>query len=156
MASALLFYPEALHTVGVTEVDIASFFSPHYLYAIVGASADREKYGYRVLKDLAGAGYRVVGVNPHLRELEGVSVYPNLASLPHRPDVAVVVVPPHIGLAILNQADRLGIRKVWFQPGAESQEIQQRIAEFNLTGVADGRCIMVTRRTLKTDVKTKY
>lgn len=123
-----------------------SFFIPGFRYAVVGATTDHTKYGYRVLMDLHKAGYAVVGVNPKYRDIEGVPVFSSLGQLPHKPDVVVFVLPPAIGLTILDEVAKFGIKLVWFQPGAESEEIQTKANLLGLTAQADGSCIMVARR----------
>lgn len=124
------------------------FINPDFRYAVVGATTNTAKYGYRVLMDLHSAGYDVVGVNPKYTEIEGIRVYPTLADIPEKPDVAIFVVPPQVGVNILEQVAALGIRKVWFQPGAEDGAVQARIGQLGLEGSADGACIMVTRKAL--------
>lgn len=127
----------------------ADFIQKTYRYAIVGATPQREKYGNTVLRDLGESGYPVVGVNPKHDVVEGYPVYPTLAAIPEKPDVAVVVVPPHIGLTILDQAKEAHITKVWFQPGAESAEITEKAKALGLHAMTDGSCIMVARRIVE-------
>jgi|SRR3989338_1056838 len=122
------------------------FVSQAYKYALVGATTNQNKYGYTVLKDLYGAGFNIVGVNPHHQEIDGISVYPTLKDVPQKPDVVIFVVPPEVGVKILDEVAALGIKKVWFQPGAESEAVRTRAAELGLEVQADGSCIMVARR----------
>lgn len=129
-------------------MDRRNFFQKDYIYAVVGATLNPEKYGYRVLKDLSGAGYKIVGVNPHYQEIEGIKVYPSLQSVPQKPEIVIFVVSPPVGLKMLDEVAELGINKVWFQPGAESQEIRARVRALGLQAVADGSCIMAARRSL--------
>jgi predicted CoA-binding protein len=124
------------------------FVSKHYRYAVVGASANPAKYGHTVFVDLLHAGFDVVPVNPKLNDLDGVPAYARLQDIKPPPDVAVVVVPPAVGLAIVDEAATAGIKKLWFQPGAESSEITRRVREKGLKAVVDGSCIMVVRRQL--------
>lgn len=124
------------------------YIRPTFRYAVIGATTNTEKYGYRVLHDLSGAGFSVVGVNPHYTDIEGTPIYPNVAAVPDCPDVAVVVIPPKNGLAVLDEIKKAGIEKVWFQPGAESDAIRERVAELGLTAMCDGSCIMALRKRL--------
>lgn len=128
--------------------DVRDFFNTGYRYAVVGATTDTAKYGYRVLRHLKHAGLSVVGINPKYQEIEGVKIFPTLADVPEKPDVAVFVVPPAVGVAVLDQVKALGITKVWFQPGAESDEVRAKVEALGLHGVTDGSCIMVERRRL--------
>lgn len=125
---------------------IQDYLNKKFFYAVVGATTDHSKYGYRVLKDFQAAGLKALGVNPKYNDIEGVACYQSLEHLPRTPDVVVFVVPPSVGMGILSQVKNLGITKVWFQPGAESDDIRKKIAELGLEGMADGSCIMVARR----------
>ena len=124
------------------------FLSKAFSYALIGATTNKGKYGYRVLMDLHGAGLKVVGVNPKYQEIEGVRVYPSLKEVPKKPDVAVFVVPPEVGVKVLDEVADLGIKKAWFQPGAESDHVRARANELGIEAQADGSCIMVARRSL--------
>ncbi len=124
------------------------FVNLTYTYALVGATTNQDKYGYKVLKDLANAGYNIVGVNPKHEEIEGIKVYSSLKDVPQKPDVVIFVVPPEVGLKILDEIVALDIKKVWFQPGAESEQVRTKVQELRLEAMVDGSCIMVARRNL--------
>jgi len=113
--------------------------------AVVGASRDPEKYGHQVYKDLKEAGYAVYPVNPNATEILGDRCYPDLKSLPVKPDVVNVVVPPKLTEGIVKACRDLGIMKVWMQPGSESEKAIE-FCEANGIGVVYGVCIMVERR----------
>lgn len=127
-------------------MDPQVFLNPSFRYAVVGATTNELKYGYRVLKDLHGAGWNVVGVNPKYQNIDGIPCYPTLGELPWHPDVLVIVVPPAVGMQVLEQAAKLSMKKIWFQPGAESDEIMQLGQKLGLTLNDPGTCIMVARR----------
>ncbi|MFC1662831.1 CoA-binding protein [Patescibacteria group bacterium] len=124
------------------------FINHSYHYAVVGATTNQSKYGYQVLMDLNDGDYQVVGVNPKYNEIEGISVYPSLKEVPNMPDVAVAVVPPEVGLKIIDEAKLLGIKKMWFQPGAESEAIRQKCVANGILAMASGACIMIERSKL--------
>ncbi|MFH7860321.1 MAG: CoA-binding protein, partial [Candidatus Aenigmatarchaeota archaeon] len=100
---------------------IKEFLNKNNVIAIVGVSRDPEKYGYKVYKDLKEAEYKVYPVNPNASEILGDKCYPNLESLPIKPDVVNIVVPPNITEKIVKECKKLNIKKVWMQPGAESE-----------------------------------
>lgn len=131
-------------------MDAQVFLQPSLRYAVVGATTNEQKYGFRVLQDLHGAGLSVVGVNPKYKDINGISCYPSLGELPWHPDVLVIVVPPVVGLKIMEQAAKLSINKLWFQPGAESDEISALAKQLGLTLNDPGTCIMVARRLVPT------
>ena len=124
---------------------IKSFLNTENVFGVVGASRDPEKYGHKVYRDLLNAGYRVYCVNPNADEVLGNKCFPNLKVLPVKPDVVDIVVPPEITKQIVKICKKLGITKVWMQPGSES-EAAIRFCEENGMDVVHGVCVMVERR----------
>lgn len=63
--------------------------------AVVGASDDPDKVGGRPLVHLARNGFagRVLPVNPTRAKVQGLPCYPDIASLPEVPEIALVIVP---------------------------------------------------------------
>jgi predicted CoA-binding protein len=102
--------------------DLVQEFVSQRVWAVVGASADRSKYGNQVLRDLRQAGYTAYAVNPNGGEIEGQPAYPTLADLPELPQVVDIVVPPEVTEEIVRQCAELGLGRIWMQPGAESQD----------------------------------
>jgi len=126
---------------------IKRFLDKRNTFAVVGASKDPEKYGYKVYRDLKEAGYQVYPVNPNADEILGEKCYPGLGDLPTKPDVVDVVVPPKITEEIVKTCKRLGITKVWMQPGSES-ETAIKFCHENGIEVVYGVCVMIERREL--------
>ncbi len=93
------------------------------VWAVVGANTDREKYGNMIYRKLLARGYTVYPVNPNYDEIEGNTCYKDLSALPQKPEVIDMVVSPKRGRAILEEAARLGIRNIWFQPGTHDEEL---------------------------------
>ncbi|HLX11333.1 MAG TPA: CoA-binding protein [Bacteroidota bacterium] len=110
--------------------------------AIVGASNDRNKYGNVAYLNLRGKGYTVYPVNPKEQTIEGDKCYASLASLPEKVGGVVIVVPPVVGVRIVQEAYAAGIKRIWFQEGAESDEAVQYCRDHGMS-VVTGQCIMV-------------
>ncbi len=115
-------------------------------YAVVGASNNHEKYGYKVFKDLLEAGYSVIPINPNEESIDGVKVFPTLReALATKPiDVVITVVPPSITEKIVDEVLDVGIKNVWMQPGSENWTAVKK-AESRGVHVVAGSCIMVER-----------
>jgi hypothetical protein len=108
---------------------------------VVGVSSDKRKFGYKVWVDFQRKDFQVYAVNPKINQINGKPVYASLSDLPKTPDWVVLVVPPERGRAVLEDAARLGIPKVWFQPGAESDELLALARKLGLKTVQNV-CIM--------------
>ena len=114
--------------------------APH---AVVGASADRDKYGNKVLRVYMQRGRPVYPVNPRAAQVEGLDAYPSLTALPEKPHGVSIVTPPAVSEQVVEEAARLGIRRLWMQPGAESPAAISRAEELGLQLIAGGPCILV-------------
>ncbi|MEM2251396.1 MAG: CoA-binding protein [Candidatus Hadarchaeales archaeon] len=89
--------------------------------AVVGASPNREKWGWRIYNKLKSLGFDVFPVNPNYPEIDGEKCYSSLKDLPVKPDLVITVVPPRVTEKIVEECRELGITKVWMQPGSESE-----------------------------------
>lgn len=112
-------------------------------FGVVGASADRGKYGNRVLRCYQTNGYKVVPVNPSAAEIEGVKCVASVSELPDFVTSISIITPPPVTEKVVEQAIARGIRNVWMQPGAESDAAVQKCVESGVNVIADGSCILV-------------
>ncbi|KXK27286.1 MAG: hypothetical protein TR69_WS6001000160 [candidate division WS6 bacterium OLB20] len=111
--------------------------------AVVGVSENADKYGTRVYRTLKSRdGLNVLAINPKHKELWGDQVWPDLVATEQRIDLAVFVVPPGVGLRLLDDVRLAGIAAVWLQPGAESEQVIERCQEYGIECIHDA-CIIV-------------
>ena len=89
--------------------------------AILGASADRHKFGNKSLRAHQRPGYAVFAVNPKGGQIEGLPVYARLADVPvaHLDRVSVYL-PPPATLAALDEIAAKGCDELWLNPGTSS------------------------------------
>ena len=111
-------------------------------WAVVGATDNKEKFGYKIFKVMLEAGLEVYPINTGVNEILGQKCYPALKDLPVKPDAVDIVVPPRVGEQILHECIELDITNVWLQPGADTQPVINLAKELGLT-VVDHACIMV-------------
>ena len=111
-------------------------------FAVAGSFRDASKYAYRILKTLKGKGYEVYPVNPAIGEVDGQRCYPGVKDIPCRVDVVNLVTPPVVTERIVAECKELGIRKIWLQPGAES-DAAIRFCRDNGMEVVYQVCIMM-------------
>jgi uncharacterized protein len=119
--------------------------------AVVGVSDKREtgcNAGYRRFKE---AGYTVSAVNPRISTFEGDPCYPDLKSIPEKPDAVFILANPRVTEQIVHECVDLGIQRVWMhclmgtKPGlaanmtSVSQQAVQTCRENGIT-VIPGAC----------------
>ncbi len=102
---------------------------------VVGASADRRKFGNKAVRAFLKRGYQVIPVNPREPEVEGLRAYASVLDVPGDVDLASLYVPVSIGRTVVEDLARKGIREVWFNPGAHSADLIERARALGLTPV---------------------
>ena len=103
--------------------------------AVVGASSDRHKFGNKALRAFREHGDTAIPINPKEAEVEGVKSYPSVLDVPGPIDMATMYVAPAVGLKLLEDIAKKGIREVWFNPGADSPEVVERARSLGLTPI---------------------
>jgi predicted CoA-binding protein len=91
--------------------------------AIIGASADRAKFGNISVRAFLKQGYTVYPVNPKESQIEGLPVFRSIAEVPVRPDLISVYLPPTVLRKILPDIAVKGCNECWLNPGTESPEV---------------------------------
>ena len=104
--------------------------------AVIGASADRAKYGNKSLRAHQQQGYDVYAVNPKGGQIEGLDVYTKLRDVPvdHLNRISMYV-PPQVGLGMLDEIAAKGCDELWLNPGSESPELVERAVDLGLNPI---------------------
>ena len=76
--------------------------------AVVGVSDKRETGCNLAYRKFREAGYTVTAVNPRLTTFEGDPCYPNLESIPEKPDAVFILANPQVTEQIVQQCVELG------------------------------------------------
>lgn len=114
------------------------------VWAVVGANQNPEKYGNMIYKKLKTRGYEVYAVNPLYDAVEGDRCYKDLTSLPKLPDVIDMVVTPKRAKPVIEEAAKLGVKYIWFQPGTYDDEVMELAKKLGLEAVQ--ACVLVAAR----------
>jgi predicted CoA-binding protein len=114
--------------------------------ALIGASNDSSKFGNQIYLDLRNKGYHIVPINPKENEIEGDKAYASIDMMDSLPDIVNFVVPPQIAIKVAQKAIDLGITHLWFQPGSESDELEELLRKNHDIKYLINSCIMVETR----------
>ena len=98
--------------------------------AMVGASPDKTKFSYGVLRVLSETGYDMIPINPRpgLTEIRGLRVYPNLKSIGREVDMVEVFRNSDELENVAHEAIAIKAKVLWGQIGVFN-ETAARIAE---------------------------
>lgn len=104
--------------------------------AIIGASSNPAKYGYKSVVAHRRAGWQVFPVNPNEQEIAGLPVYRTMRDIPvPQLDRVSLYLPPHIGLTVLEDIASKRVGEFYVNPGAESDKLVARARELGLVPI---------------------
>ena len=109
--------------------------------AMVGASPDKTKFSYGVLRVLHETGYDMIPVNPRpgLKEIRGLDVYSSLDKIDRQVDMVEVFRKPEDLFGIAEEAIAIGAKVLWGQIGVINHDAA-RLAEEAGLKVVMNRC----------------
>ncbi len=110
-------------------------------FAVVGASNNPEKYGYKVVEALKKLSKNIYPVNPKETQILGLAVFKELRDIKEKIDIVVFVLPPKISFEVLKTNPRKKWH-YWFQPGSFDDRVIEYCKEKGLNFTND-KCIIV-------------
>ena len=132
------------------EIDHRYDYSSEYLaeilrsvktIAMVGASGDKTKFSYGVLRVLHETGYEILPVNPNpkLTEIRGLKVYHSLQEIDRPVDMVEVFRPKEEFYSFAEQAIEVGAKVLWGQIGVYDDDAAKLAEDAGLRVIMD-RC----------------
>jgi hypothetical protein len=108
---------------------------------MVGASPDKTKFSYGVLRVLHETGYDMIPINPRpgLEDIRGMKVYPDLSSVDRPIDMVEVFRKSDDLYGIAEQAIAIGAKVLWGQIGVINHDAARLAEDAGLKVVMD-RC----------------
>jgi len=109
--------------------------------AMVGASGDKTKFSYGVLRQLSEIGYDILPINPNpkITEIRGLRVYRSLQDIDKQIDMVEVFRPSNELYGIAEQAIEVGAKVLWGQIGVYDDKAA-KLAESAGLKVVMNRC----------------
>ena len=106
---------------------------PQPTVAIIGASADRRKFGNKSVRAHVAQGYQVFPVNPKGGDIEGLPAYKSISQVPaERLNRVSLYVPPTVGLQLVEEIAAKGCDELWLNPGSENEELAEKARALGL------------------------
>lgn len=116
-----------------------------FIYAVVWASNDKNKYWYKVFEDLLSAGYMVIPINPNEEKILWKKCYKKLENYKKWVDVIIFVTQPSITENIVMKLWNYKFKKIWMQPWSDSKNVISFCEKNNIDFVINS-CIMIQRK----------
>jgi len=129
------------HTQPYSDAYLQGILKSVKTIAMVGASPDKTKFSYGVLRVLHETGYDMIPVNPRpgIGEIRGIKVYPSLDSIDRPVDMVQVFRRAEDLAGVTEEAIAIGARVLWGQIGVVDHEAARRAEAAGMQVVMD-RC----------------
>ena len=108
--------------------------------AVVGISKNPERPSYHVAAEMQRRGYRIVPINPVLKEVLNEKCYPSLRDIPFSVDLVDVFRASEFVPAIVEDVIAIGAKYLWLQEGVTHPEAIAQ-AEAHGIHVVANRCV---------------
>ncbi len=115
--------------------------------AVVGLSDNPGKISYVVARYMQEHGYKIIPVNPTIKESLGEKAYASLKDIPEKVDIVDVFRRPSDVPPVADEAIAIKAQGLWLQQGITSDEAAQKAEAAGLIVVQDC-CIMVEHARL--------
>ena len=127
------------HTQPYSDAYLQGILKSVKTIAMVGASPDKTKFSYGVLRVLCETGYDMIPVNPRpgLEDIRGLKVYPSLAAIDRPVDMVEVFRRPEDLMGVTKEAIAIGAKVLWGQIGVVDHAAAQLAEEAGMQVVMD-------------------
>ena len=132
---------DIIHRYAYSQEYLADILRSVKTIAMVGASADKTKFSYGVLRVLHETGYDMLPVNPNpnVNEIRGIPVFHSLSEIDCAVDMVEVFRPKEELYSIAEQAVDIGAKVLWGQIGVYDDRAAKLAERAGLKVVMD-RC----------------
>ena len=130
-----------------SEDEIRRILQTHRKVAVVGLSSKAGRASHGVARFLQGQGFKITPVNPNETEVLGEKAYPDILSLPEKPEIVDIFRRSEHVPALVDQAIKIGAKVVWMQEGVVNHDAAIKAFQSGLTVVMD-KCMLKQCRAL--------
>jgi uncharacterized protein len=113
--------------------------------AVVGLSSNHLRPSHGVTAYMQSHGYRILPVNPHLKECLGERAYASLLEVPEKIDIVNVFRRSEFVEEIVEQAIQLKVPAIWMQEGVVHEKAAEKARQAGIFVVMD-LCILKEHR----------
>ena len=115
-------------------ISISALLAPKAI-AVVGAGRTPGTVGHEVLRHLRDGGFtgQLYVVNPSADEVLGIASYPSVSSVPAQVDIAVLAIPAHQALGVVEDCAGAGVHGLvvisagFAESGKDGQRLEKRL-----------------------------
>lgn len=115
-------------------------------FAVLGATVDEEKYGFKIVQRLCEIGKTVYPISPKYEEVNSLKAYKSLLAIERPIDVVVFVINKKFASQYIAEMRELGIGFAWMQPGTYDDNLINDIQSLGITPIKD--CVLIVSKEI--------
>ncbi|HMB25919.1 MAG TPA: acetate--CoA ligase family protein [Patescibacteria group bacterium] len=138
---------------------LKNFFNPRSI-AVIGASAEKKKLGYTILRNIINYGFsgKVYPINLKTKKIQGLKAYPSVKAVPKKIDLAIIVIPAKFVNQVLKECGEKKVENVivisagFKEVGGQGKELEkelQKIARKYQINLLGPNCLGLLDSTIK-------
>jgi predicted CoA-binding protein len=132
--------------VATTEAErITELLKTAKTIAVVGLTDSPLRPSYGVSHYMRSRGYRIIPVNPNIKEWEGEKAYPSLLDIPEKVDLVNIFRRSEAVPEVVEQAIQIKAPAIWMQEGVVHEEAAEKARQAGIFVVMD-LCILKEHR----------
>ena len=108
-------------------------FANARVWCVVGDVMNASKVASRLGPKLASRGKEVWSVNPSSKTVESEHLKRSILDIPVEIEVVNLCIHPAVGAQVVQEAAELGVKSIFIQPGASSEDILKICDEASMT-----------------------
>jgi predicted CoA-binding protein len=132
--------------VATTEAErITELLNTAKTIAVVGLTDSPLRPSYGVSHYMRARGYRIIPVNPNIKEWEGEKAYPSLLEIPEKVDLVNIFRRSEAVPEVVEHAIQIKAPAIWMQEGVVHEESAEKARQAGIFVVMD-LCILKEHR----------
>ncbi|MEK7263368.1 MAG: CoA-binding protein [Bacteroidota bacterium] len=116
--------------------------------AVVGLSDNPERSSYGVAKYLMNVGYKIIPVNPKVKEVFGIKSAASLKEITEQVDIVNIFRRSELVLPVVKEAIEIHAKGIWMQEGVYNENAAEIARNAGIPVIMDN-CIAVAHRIVK-------
>ena len=116
------------------------------LVVVLGASNKPHRYSYQAITLLKQYGHQIIPVHPKLSVIDGIKVISHLSQINEEVDTLTLYIGPERSQHVIDDVVSLKPKRVIFNPGTESSELETRLMKAGIAFIHDCTLIMLNSK----------
>jgi predicted CoA-binding protein len=131
------------------QTELIHKFLHGHVIAVIGVSRKKDIPANAIFQKFKQAGYEVYPINPYTEDIDGIKCYPDINSLPSKPDSVLLAGKPQVSESTVEECISLDIKYIWMHrgigQGSYSKKADTKCRENGIEPITNGCPMMFVK-----------